>query len=80
MITDHTWARLSGQLSIEQCIELCFLVGHYEMLAMTLNSLGVEPEPSALHRLDPAATAIATRLAERLQRSRRASATGTDPL
>ena len=22
------------------------LVGHYEMLAMTLNSLGVEPDPS----------------------------------
>jgi hypothetical protein len=25
-------------------IELCMLIGHYEMLAMTLNSLGVEPE------------------------------------
>ena len=25
-------------------IELCMLIGHYEMLAMTLNTLGVEPE------------------------------------
>jgi hypothetical protein len=27
------------------------LVGHYEMLAMTLNSLGVEPEPTTLAKL-----------------------------
>ena len=25
-------------------IELCMLIGHYEMLAMTLNTLEVEPE------------------------------------
>jgi hypothetical protein len=30
---------------------LCLLVGHYEMLAMTLNSLGVEPEPTSLTKL-----------------------------
>jgi hypothetical protein len=40
--------------SERQLIELCRLVGHYEMLAMTLNSLGVEPEPSALARLSGA--------------------------
>jgi hypothetical protein len=31
---------------------LCFLVGHYEMVAMALNSLGVEPEPTTLNRLE----------------------------
>jgi len=28
-------------------IELCMLIGHYEMLAMTLNTLEVEPEREA---------------------------------
>ena len=28
-----------------QLIELCMLIGHYEMLAMTLNALQVEPDP-----------------------------------
>ena len=27
-----------------QLIELCLLIGHYEMLAMTLNALRVQPE------------------------------------
>jgi hypothetical protein len=31
------------------------LVGLYEMLAMTLNSLGVQPDPPPLGRLPPAA-------------------------
>jgi hypothetical protein len=29
---------------IARLIELCMLIGHYEMLAMTLNSLRVEPD------------------------------------
>jgi hypothetical protein len=49
---------------------MCFVIGHYEMLAMTLNSLGVEPEDSARRQLDPTAAALAARLAERLQQSR----------
>jgi alkylhydroperoxidase family enzyme len=48
VITDATWALLSPELRDTELIELCFLVGHYEMLAMTLNSLGVQPEPAAL--------------------------------
>lgn len=51
VITDATWALLSGELRDTQLIELCFLVGHYEMLAMTLNSLGVQPEPAALRAI-----------------------------
>ena len=43
-IGDELWARLARQLDQVRLIELCMLVGHYEMLAMTLNSLGVEPE------------------------------------
>ena len=52
VITDDTWAELGAELSDTELIELCFLVGHYAMLAMTLNSLGVQPEPSALRVLD----------------------------
>ena len=43
-IGDELWAQLAGQLDEVRLIELCMLIGHYEMLAMTLNSLGVEPE------------------------------------
>ena len=43
-IGDELWARLAAQLDEVRLIELCMLIGHYEMLAMTLNSLGVEPE------------------------------------
>ena len=41
-------------LSDEELIELCLLVGHYEMLAMTLNSLQVEPDEVPLGRATPA--------------------------
>jgi alkylhydroperoxidase family enzyme len=44
MISDELWAPLRAELSDVELIELCMLVGHYEMLAMTLNSLGVQPE------------------------------------
>jgi len=44
-IGDALWARLSDQLDEVELIEICMLVGHYEMLAMTLNSLAVEPDP-----------------------------------
>jgi AhpD family alkylhydroperoxidase len=41
-ISDETWEGLSAHLSDVELIELCMLAGHYEMLAMTLNSLRVE--------------------------------------
>ncbi|MGH9138133.1 MAG: carboxymuconolactone decarboxylase family protein [Acidimicrobiales bacterium] len=44
LIRDATWAALSERYGDRQLIELCFLVGHYQMLAMTLNSLGVQHE------------------------------------
>jgi AhpD family alkylhydroperoxidase len=43
-IGDELWSRLSAQLDEPQLIELCMLIGHYEMLAMTLNTLRVEPD------------------------------------
>ena len=52
VLTASTWERLRTELDDREVIELCMLVGHYEMLAMTLNSLGVRPERSALGALD----------------------------
>ena len=43
-IGDELWAQLTRQLDEVRLIELCMLIGHYEMLAMTLNSLDVEPD------------------------------------
>ncbi|MEO7021027.1 MAG: carboxymuconolactone decarboxylase family protein [Ktedonobacteraceae bacterium] len=44
-ITDDTWKALSEHLNETQLIELCFLVGQYEMLAMFLRTAGVQLEP-----------------------------------
>jgi AhpD family alkylhydroperoxidase len=44
VLSDSLWAELSGQLTPVELIELCMLIGHYEMLAMTINSLGIEPD------------------------------------
>lgn len=44
-LSDELWAALRPQLSDEGLIELCLVVGHYEMLAMTLNALRVQPDP-----------------------------------
>ena len=43
-IGDAVWERLQRHLEEVRLIELCMLIGHYEMLAMTLNSLQVEPD------------------------------------
>jgi AhpD family alkylhydroperoxidase len=43
-IGDELWAGLAGELDEVLLIELCMLIGHYEMLAMTLNTLRVQPE------------------------------------
>jgi AhpD family alkylhydroperoxidase len=44
-ISDALWGELRPLLSDAELIELCMLVGHYEMLAMTLNALAVQPDP-----------------------------------
>jgi AhpD family alkylhydroperoxidase len=43
-IGDELWAQLAAELDERLLIELCLLIGHYEMLAMTLNTLRVQPE------------------------------------
>jgi alkylhydroperoxidase family enzyme len=59
VITDATWTVLAAELRDTELIELCFLVGHYEMLAMTLNSLGVRPEPAAVRAIGGRAAEVA---------------------
>ena len=44
MLSDATWDELRPLYSDRELIELCMLVGHYEMLAMTLNTLRVQPD------------------------------------
>ncbi len=55
-------ARWSPRQRDTELIELCFLVGHYEMLAMTVNSLGVQPEPAALLAIDGPSARVADAL------------------
>lgn len=46
-ISDDLWRGLAAEFDEPELIELCMLVGHYEMLAMTLNSLRVQPDAPA---------------------------------
>ena len=43
-ITDETWSLLGGMLDTRQLIELVMLVGHYEMLAKTINTIRIQPD------------------------------------
>lgn len=52
-VGDALWAELSAELDDRRLIELCLLVGHYEMLAMTLNTLRVQPDPAPIGRRLP---------------------------
>ncbi len=40
-VSDETWSQLSEHLNNHQLIEFCFLAGHYDMVAATLNTLRV---------------------------------------
>lgn len=44
-IGDATWTALASRYDEQQLIEICMVVGQYHLVAFTLNSLGVEPEP-----------------------------------
>lgn len=44
MIGDATWGVLGKHLSTEQLIDMIFTVGHYNMVAMSLNAIGVQRE------------------------------------
>jgi len=43
---DTTWADLRAAYDERTAIELLLLVGHYDMLATTLMTLRVEPDPA----------------------------------
>ncbi|MFL6061457.1 MAG: carboxymuconolactone decarboxylase family protein [Marmoricola sp.] len=45
-LTDATWAELRAAYDERTCIELLLLVGHYDMLATTLMTLRLSPDPS----------------------------------
>lgn len=47
---DATWAALREHLDDSGCIEFCMLVGHYEMLATTIATLRIQPEPPRRRR------------------------------
>jgi len=42
IISDATWAALAERYDTQQLIEVPMLVGHYHLVAMTLNTLGVQ--------------------------------------
>ncbi len=56
-ISDQLWPALAAELDEVELIELCLLVGHYQMLAMTLASLRVpdDPRPGDRNAADPGA-------------------------
>lgn len=47
VISDPTWKALAEQYDEPQLVEVPMVVGHYHMVAFTLNSLGVPVEPTA---------------------------------
>jgi len=51
LIGDDTWRALSAELTENQLVEFCMLVGHYLMVAMTINSSGLRLEPDYLDGL-----------------------------
>ncbi len=44
-VSDATWSVLAARYDERQLIEVPMLVGHYHLVAFTLNSLGVQREP-----------------------------------
>lgn len=45
-VSDATWQGLASHFSTQQLMDLVFMVGQYVLVAMALNSFGVQPEPS----------------------------------
>ena len=50
-IPDALWARLSAQFDMQQCIDAILAVGFYSMMAMFLNTAGIQIDADAV--LDP---------------------------
>jgi AhpD family alkylhydroperoxidase len=43
-LNDREWSNLSHHLDDREAIELCLLIGHYEMLATTIAVLRIQPD------------------------------------
>jgi alkylhydroperoxidase family enzyme len=43
-ISDELWSELRSGRKDHELIEICMLVGHYEMLAGTINAVGIQPD------------------------------------
>lgn len=50
-VPDEVWNDLAAQFNDRQCMDVVFVVGHFTMLAMFLNSAGVPIDPDVT--LDP---------------------------
>jgi alkylhydroperoxidase family enzyme len=44
-VDDATWAELARHLDERRLVELVLLVGHYDMLATTIATLRIQPDP-----------------------------------
>ena len=44
-VSDATWTTLSGHLDEHQMMDLVFTIGCYGVLAMAINTFGVQPDP-----------------------------------
>jgi alkylhydroperoxidase family enzyme len=64
-ISDAVWERLRSAYDDAQLIEICMLVGHYEMLAMTINSLEIQPDRPPTRKPPRVIRAVQARLARR---------------
>lgn len=43
-LSDAAWSGLRGHYDDGECVELCLLAGHYEMLATTIAALRIQPD------------------------------------
>lgn len=43
-VSDETWAALGAHYDVQQCMDLVFAVGQYNLVSMALNTLGVQAE------------------------------------
>jgi alkylhydroperoxidase family enzyme len=64
-ISDEAWERLRPAYDDDQLIEICMLVGHYEMLAMTINSLEIQPDRSPTRKPPRVIRAVQSALSRR---------------
>lgn len=81
VISNPTKHELIPHVTENELVEVCFVVGHYEMLAMTLNTMRIEAEPSAKKRLGPQARRLTDQLTQRLaDRGREPARSTPDPL